>query len=75
MTLKDPGQIVMTFGKHKGKKLDDVPLLYLDWLLSQSWFEFQHMMLHASITRYLSIESVAKCLEEELEKRDQERGW
>lgn len=31
MTLNQLGRIEMTFGKHRGKKLDDVPLQYLVW--------------------------------------------
>jgi len=31
-TPKNPGDIVLGFGKHKGKRLSDVPEDYLDWL-------------------------------------------
>lgn len=31
------GDDVMPFGKYKGKKLDEVPDNYLDWLAGQDW--------------------------------------
>lgn len=53
--MTNPGEYVMPFGKHEGKKLDDVPLSYIDWLsgialaentrkavdayIDQDWFE------------------------------------
>ena len=27
----------LTFGKHQGKELDQVPADYLDWLMGQDW--------------------------------------
>ena len=32
----NPSEIVLTFGKHKGKKLEDVPTDYLEWLVSKA---------------------------------------
>jgi len=29
----------MPFGKHKGSLIEDVPLSYLEWLLSQDWLK------------------------------------
>ena len=29
----------LSFGKHKGKDIEDVPSSYLRWLLDQKWFE------------------------------------
>jgi hypothetical protein len=28
----DPGEVVFSFGKHKGKRIDEVPVQYLDWI-------------------------------------------
>lgn len=33
MASADPGETTLKFGKHKGEKLRDVPVAYLDWLL------------------------------------------
>jgi len=40
MSLKNlkPGTI-LTFGKHKGKAIDEVPDYYLEWITEQDWFE------------------------------------
>lgn len=34
MPTSDP---ILPFGKHKGQKVSDVPVEYLDWLIGQSW--------------------------------------
>ena len=31
--MTDPGDTIMPFGKHKGSRLRDIPIGYLDWLL------------------------------------------
>lgn len=33
---QDPGEVVLTFGKHKGKKLKDIPDHYLQWVANNS---------------------------------------
>jgi len=33
---QDPGEVVLTFGKHKGKKLKDIPDHYLQWVAKNS---------------------------------------
>ena len=29
----------MPFGKHKGERLSDIPVAYLDWLIGQDWMQ------------------------------------
>lgn len=53
------------FGKHKGKPLDQVPLRYLDWLLSQEWLFAD---LKQKITKYLKDPAIAQELQRELEE-------
>lgn len=31
--MSEPGEYKMPFGKHRGEKLSDIPIGYLDWLL------------------------------------------
>lgn len=33
MSDHDPGENIINFGKHRGEKIRDVPIGYLDWLL------------------------------------------
>jgi len=40
---------LMSFGKHKGKRMKDVPGKYLCWLLEQDWFEEKWPNIHAYI--------------------------
>ena len=35
MKDKDP----MPFGKYKGRRMEDVPAAYLDWLIDQAWID------------------------------------
>jgi len=55
MTIEEAEEVTMPFGKHKGERLDDVPLSYINWLrdidlhgrlaeavavyVAQDWFE------------------------------------
>lgn len=32
----DPGNVTMNFGKHKGERLSEIPVGYLDWTLGLS---------------------------------------
>jgi uncharacterized protein (DUF3820 family) len=43
--------IVMPFGKHKGKTISECPVEYLDWLIGQDWMECRD--LKADILKYL----------------------
>lgn len=64
-TLDELSDVVMPFGKHRGKKLDDVPLKYLDWLIGQKWL---HGDLRECIEQYLEFPVIAQELEKELEQ-------
>ncbi len=58
---------VLVFGKHKGKKLDGVPLLYLDWLVGQDWLREE---TKEAINEYLSEPVIKRELEKELENKE-----
>ena len=49
----EPGSYVMTFGKHKGKRLEDIPTKYLDWLSSSGTIR-KHPMLAVHLQKHLS---------------------
>ena len=36
---KELSKVELTFGKHKGEKLGDVPASYLLYLVEQDWFQ------------------------------------
>lgn len=55
----------MPFGKHAGKKLDEVPLMYLDWLLGQDWLRDN---LREPIRLYLNDPVIERQLELEMEE-------
>ncbi len=55
---------VLPFGKHKGKPLDEVPLLYLDWLVGQEVKGFLGMILK----EYLNGPTIKAQLDKELEE-------
>ena len=54
---------VIPFGEHKGERLDEVPLKYLDWLLGQDWV-FDD--LKRKIRKYLEDPAIARELDREL---------
>lgn len=58
---------VLSFGEHKGKRLDDVPLLYLDWLVGEDWL---HEETKRIVSEYLSEPVIKKELEKELENKE-----
>jgi|SaaInlLV_10m_DNA_2_1039722.scaffolds.fasta_scaffold77915_3 hypothetical protein len=61
MEAKD---FVIRFGKkHKGKKLEEAPLLYLDWLIGQDWLNGYTRKI---IEEYLSDPVIARNLKSEL---------
>jgi len=39
----------MTFGRHKGDDVEDVPSDYLRFLLTKEWFEEQHNALFVGV--------------------------
>lgn len=58
----------LAFGKHKGKKLDETPLLYLDWLVGQEWLAKE---TKETIVAYLSDPVIEKELTKELNHENQ----
>lgn len=55
--------IIMPFGKYLNKRLDDIPLKYLDWLIGQSWLSDP---LKTDIEEYLDNPVIQRALEAEL---------
>jgi uncharacterized protein (DUF3820 family) len=47
------GDYTLSFGKHKGKPLREVPVNYLDWLIGQEWLDSR---LKRIITEHLETE-------------------
>lgn len=64
--LTDIGCREMPFGKHKGERIGDIPLSYLDWLMWQDWFRGKFGGLYRDLKVYLVDPAIAKLLEEEL---------
>lgn len=62
-----PDDYRLTFGKHKGETLDEVPLKYLDWLLGQEWL-FDDA--RKAISAYLKQPGNARALDRELEAEE-----
>jgi len=46
-------QTRMPFGKHKGEKICDCPLKYLDWLIGEDWFCEKFTDLKEEIEEFL----------------------
>lgn len=57
-------EYVMPFGQYAGKRLDDIPLTYLDWLLGVC----KQPSTRAAIKSYLSDPVIARELQTELDK-------
>lgn len=47
----------MTFGKHKGERLRDIPVGYLDWLIGEDWLSNYTKEI---ITRHLETSRAAE---------------
>lgn len=45
---------ILSFGKHIGKDIEDVPSNYLEWVVQQNWFQDAHEELVTSIESELS---------------------
>jgi hypothetical protein len=63
--MSRPDDFVMSFGKYKGKKLDEIPLTYLDWLLGNVEM---YPETKRAIKDYLTDPAIARELEKELEE-------
>lgn len=57
-------EATMPFGKYKGRKLDEVPAAYLDWLRDQEW-----LGEWPAVSKY--IEDNAKWIDHDLESEDE----
>lgn len=57
------GSYVLQFGQHKGQRIDDVPLKYLDWCMGQWWLSRQARM---AIRSYLDDHAIAAELRKEM---------
>ena len=65
--------VIIPFGKHKDKPLNEIPLSYLSWLISNDWFEGQFYELYRAVARYLNDPAIQRELEsEEAEKEADE---
>mgnify|MGYP001619395086 CR=1 FL=1 len=58
---------IIPFGKYHGKKLDQVPLKYLDWCIGQDDLMARYLEFHTKLTTYLSLPYVKDLLEKEFE--------
>lgn len=54
----------MPFGEHKGKKMEDVPAQYLDWLRGQQW-----LYKYPQVKAYIEDPLTAKSIDYELKEK------
>lgn len=52
-----PGQVLVPFGKHKGKQVKDVPRDYWDWWLAQDGKKDEHVL--AAVELHLGLEGAS----------------
>ena len=64
--MTDTNLFRISFGKHKGKPLKDIPLTYLDWLIGEKFMKEKFPNIKDIIEMYLSAPSTKKELEDEL---------
>ena len=62
--------ILTVRGIHKGKKLDKIPLKYLNWLISQEWFGFKYTEDAGVVKKYLKDPVIARELNNVLDRKD-----
>jgi uncharacterized protein (DUF3820 family) len=65
MEWKEAADVVMPFGKYKGRDLDDIAgsdegLRYIDWLVGEDWLSGR---LREAVEAYLSDPAIQKDLE------------
>lgn len=61
--------VIIPFGKHKGKRLDDTPLLYLEWLGGQK--PTHHYLFFRLLQAYLKEPVIVRELEKEEDKLEE----
>ena len=61
-------EITIPFGKHKGKELNEVPLLYLDWMRG---IELQENDFKAALNSYLSDPSIEREIDRLIAEKEQ----
>ena len=63
ITFQEAANFVMPYGEHKDKKLDDIPLRYLDWAYGE--FEIgSEVQRHIEV--YVTDPHIAKMIEDEV---------
>ena len=69
MSDEENKDYIMHFGKHQGKRLEDIPLLYLDWVNG-----LKDIMpeTSAAINGYLNEPVIAKELDRQVKKKNEE---
>src|SRR5205814_40874 len=64
----DLASTILPFGKYKGKRFDQVPLKYLDWLVGE---EFLRPVLRGKIEDYLAVPVISQELQAQLEGEEE----
>ena len=53
--------MLMSFGKHRGKSIEDIPSDYLEWLMEQDWFIEKYEPIAQMVERELAYRSTWEC--------------
>lgn len=54
---------IMSWGKHKGKRIGDVPASYLLWFYEQDWAQSRASLFAYVAKHYVRLEKEASCEE------------
>lgn len=73
----------MPFGKHKGERLSDIPVGYLDWLIGEDWMgEPGNRVLKADVEAHLKtradwakLDDDGRADDDEMHDPDEWRKW
>ncbi len=66
------GEYLIPFGKHEGKKLRDVPVMYLDWMMG---LKDLREPFRSQLTEYMSDPMIASEIDEKLDYRGGSAPW